>query len=39
MTGFNQYKRALLETEDNNWHLSPELLDALARRELRPIYN
>jgi serine/threonine protein kinase len=39
MTGFNQYKRALLEAEDCRWHLAPELLDSLAKRELRPQYD
>lgn len=39
MTGFNQYKRILLEADECNWHLPPELLGSLLKRELRPNYD
>ena len=39
MTGFNQYKRALLNEDDQKWHLAPELLEPLARKDLRPLYD
>lgn len=39
MTGFNQYKRILLAADECRWHLPPELLESLAKRELRPNYD
>lgn len=38
MTGFNQYKRVLID-EEQKCYLSPELLACLARKELRPNYD
>ena len=35
----NNYKRALIEADDGRWHVAPELLPALASRDLRPHYD
>ncbi|CAD8160575.1 unnamed protein product [Paramecium pentaurelia] len=37
LTGYNHYKRIL--SGDSLWYLSPELLTALGKKELRPQYN
>ncbi|CAD8074086.1 unnamed protein product [Paramecium sonneborni] len=37
LTGFNHYKRIL--SGDSLWYLSPELLGALGKKDLRPQYN
>ncbi|CAD8077368.1 unnamed protein product [Paramecium primaurelia] len=37
LTGYNHYKRIL--TSDGLWYLSPELVTALAKKDLRPQYN
>ncbi|CAD8171485.1 unnamed protein product [Paramecium pentaurelia] len=37
LTGYNHYKRIL--SGDSLWYLSPELINALGKKELRPQYN
>lgn len=34
LTGYNHYKKVMLT--DNDWYLSPELVAALGKKEMRP---
>jgi hypothetical protein len=38
MTGFNQFKRALVD-KDSKWYLAPEILKILETKDLRSRYD